>query len=112
MRTNVRQNTLGPQVVRKSNPLQIKIGDQTGSRSLIPQESPRQPQQLIQDSFSPDTIRGVQYAAIAVSFIILFQVVIRLALLIRPSYNPYKKVSEEGTVESGDEENNDDDVKV
>ena len=75
-------------------------------------EELNEPQQLIQDSFSPDTIRGVQYAAIAVSFIILFQVVIRLALLIRPSYNPYKKVSEEGTVESGDEENNDDDVKV
>lgn len=51
----------------------------------------------ITDTFEEKTIDGVQYAAISVSFIILFQIVIRLGLLARPSWNPYKK-------ESSDEE--------
>jgi hypothetical protein len=46
----------------------------------------------IADTFSADTIVGVKYAALAVAIIIPSQMVVRLALLIRPSYNPYKKV--------------------
>ncbi|KAL7535377.1 hypothetical protein ACHAXR_006457 [Thalassiosira sp. AJA248-18] len=54
------------------------------------------PNELIKDTFAVDTINGVRYAAIAVCFIILFQLVIRLGLLLRPSWNPYKKIGEEG----------------
>merc|ERR1711966_444872 len=59
------------------------------------------PHELITSTFAVGTTGGVRYAAIAVSFIILFQVVVRLGfLVIRPaSYNPYKKVTEEDTVD-------------
>jgi len=54
----------------------------------------------ITSTFAPDIIGGVRYAAIAVCFIILFQVVLRLVLLVRPSYNPYRRESdEEGTMD-------------
>ncbi|KAL3811464.1 hypothetical protein ACHAXA_004761 [Cyclostephanos tholiformis] len=43
----------------------------------------------IVDTFSADTIVGVKYAALAVAIIIPSQIVVRLALLIRPYYNPY-----------------------
>lgn len=57
----------------------------------------------ISNTFASDTIAGVKYAAIAVCFIILFQIVIRLLLLVIPSQNPYKRASgEEGTVEGVD----------
>lgn len=55
-------------------------------------------------TFSEDTKLGVMYAAIAVCFIILLQIVVRLGLLFRPTLNPYKKASEEETVGSGEEE--------
>lgn len=51
------------------------------------------PNEKITDTFHVDTINGVRYAAVTVSFIILFQIVIRLGLLFRPSWNPYKKVN-------------------
>lgn len=51
------------------------------------------PNEKITDTFHVDTINGVRYAAVTVSFIILFQIVIRLGLLMRPSWNPYKKVN-------------------
>lgn len=53
------------------------------------------PNELITDTFAVDTINGVRYAAIAVSIIIPLQIVIRLGFLLRPSWNPYKKVSED-----------------
>lgn len=57
------------------------------------------PNELITTTFVPDTINGVRGAAIAVVVVILVQVVIRLALLVRPSYNPYKRVNrDEGPV--------------
>jgi len=56
------------------------------------------PNELITSTFAVGTTGGVRYAAIAVSFIILFQVVVRLGLLLKPSCNPYKKAVE---VDSG-----------
>lgn len=56
------------------------------------------PNDLITSTFAEETINGVRYAAIAVSFVILFQVIIRLGLLLKPSCNPYRKMSEEKTV--------------
>jgi len=55
------------------------------------------PTDLITSTFAEETINGVRYAAIAVSFIILFQVGVRLGLLLKPSCNPYKagKVDDE-----------------
>lgn len=53
------------------------------------------PNEKITGTFAEETIWGVRYAAIAVCFIILFQLALRLALLVRPSYNPYKKVDED-----------------
>lgn len=53
------------------------------------------PNELITSTFAEETIDGVRYAAIAVSFIILFQVALRLGLLLKPSFNPYKEVSED-----------------
>lgn len=65
----------------------------------------------ISNTFASDTIAGVKYAAIAVCFIILFQIVIRLLLLVIPSQNPYKRASgEEGTVEGVD--SNEDKVSI
>lgn len=52
-----------------------------------------EPNQKITDLFSLDTINGVRYAAIAVVVVILSQMVLRLVLLVRPSYNPYKKAN-------------------
>ena len=46
------------------------------------------------DIFGADIVIGVKYAAISVVAIILVQLVVRLALLIHPSYNPYKKVAD------------------
>merc|ERR1712071_637441 len=60
--------------------------------------------ETIQSNFSPDTIAGVAYAAIAVCFIILIQIVVRLGFLTRPSMNPYKKVTEEDTVDDSAEQ--------
>ncbi len=48
----------------------------------------------IAGTFSADTILGVKYAAISVVVIICSQMVLRLALLTRPAYNPYKKAEE------------------
>jgi len=64
--------------------------------------------ETIQSNFSPDTIAGVAYAAIAVCFIILIQIVVRLGFLIRPSMNPYKKVTEEDTVDDSAEQDQED----
>jgi len=52
-----------------------------------------EPNELITDTFHEDIINGVRYAAVAVAFIILIQMVIRLGLLVRPAWNPYKKVA-------------------
>jgi hypothetical protein len=43
------------------------------------------------DTFGADIIIGVKYAAISVVAIIGIQMVVRLALLLHPSFNPYKK---------------------
>ena len=48
----------------------------------------------IAGTFSADTILTVKYAAISVVVIICSQMVLRLALLTRPAYNPYKKAEE------------------
>lgn len=56
------------------------------------------PNDLITSTFAEETINGVRYAAIAVSFVILFQVIIRLGLLLKPSCNPYREMSEDKTV--------------
>jgi len=53
------------------------------------------PNELITGTFVEETINGVRYAAITVAFIILFQVVVRLGFLFKPSCNPYKKVNED-----------------
>lgn len=53
------------------------------------------PNDLISNTFAVDTINGVGYAAIAVTVIILLQVVIRLVFLAIPSWNPYKKGNNE-----------------
>jgi len=47
----------------------------------------------ITETFHVDIINGVRYAAVTVAFIILIQMVIRLGLLIRPAWNPYKKAA-------------------
>merc|ERR1711957_177230 len=49
------------------------------------------PRQLITDTFSTDTILGVQCASIAVVVVICTQIVVRLGLLFVPSWNFYKK---------------------
>lgn len=56
------------------------------------------PLELIKTTFSKDTINGVRYAAIAVSIIIITQMVIRLGLLLIPTWNPYKKVENQSEV--------------
>ncbi|KAL7437283.1 hypothetical protein ACHAXH_005683 [Discostella pseudostelligera] len=48
------------------------------------------PIEKITTTFDPDTIGGVKYAAITVSFIIIAQIVIRLVLLAISSCNPYR----------------------
>jgi len=48
------------------------------------------PNELIMSTFTEATINGVRYAAVTVSFIILFQVAIRAGLLLKSSCNPYK----------------------
>lgn len=48
------------------------------------------PIEKITTTFDQNTIAGVKYAAIAVSFIIVAQVVVRLGLLLKPSLNPYR----------------------
>lgn len=49
------------------------------------------PNNLIKDTFSTDIIDGVAFASIAVGAgVIPLQIIIRLGLLLRPSYNPYK----------------------
>lgn len=53
----------------------------------------RSPNELITSTFASDTINGVRYAAISVSFIILIQIIIRLGLLLKASLNPYKEVN-------------------
>lgn len=53
------------------------------------------PNELITSTFNEDTINGVKYAAVAVTVVILTQVVLRVGLLIRPSWNPYNKVANE-----------------
>lgn len=45
----------------------------------------------ITDTFTEQMIDGVRYAAIAVVVIICVQIGVRLGLLVRPSWNPYKK---------------------
>lgn len=45
------------------------------------------------DTFGADIIIGVKYAAISVVAIIGIQMVVRLALLLHHSYNPYKKAA-------------------
>jgi hypothetical protein len=52
----------------------------------------------ITDTFSADTIVGVKYAALAVAIIIPSQMVVRLVLLIRPSYNPYIQTTRDNVV--------------
>lgn len=54
----------------------------------------------ITSTFDEDIISGVRYAAIAVCCIILIQLVFRLLLLVRPSWNPYKKGSDDETAEA------------
>lgn len=49
------------------------------------------PNELITSTFAEDTINGVRYASIAVSVIILLQIIFRLGLLLNPSFNPYRK---------------------
>jgi len=56
----------------------------------------------IAGTFSADTILGVKYAAISVVVIIGSQMVIRLALLTRPAYNPYKKPEEHHATSESD----------
>merc|ERR1712176_1448491 len=49
------------------------------------------PLELITDTFSADTIIGVQNASIAVVVVICSQLVVRLGLLFVPSWNSYRK---------------------
>ncbi|KAL9180582.1 hypothetical protein ACHAXT_011035 [Thalassiosira profunda] len=49
------------------------------------------PNEKITSTFAQQTIDGVRYAAIAVSFIIVAQFVLRLVMLARPKWNPYRK---------------------
>lgn len=53
------------------------------------------PNEKIEGTFSEQTIDGVRYAAIAVAVIIALQIVVRLGLLVRPSWNPYKRANAE-----------------
>ena len=49
------------------------------------------PNNLITETFSADIINGVAFASVAVGAgVIPLQIVTRLGLLLRPSYNPYK----------------------
>jgi benzodiazapine receptor len=49
------------------------------------------PNDLINETFSLETINGVRYAAFAVGVIIIpLQVILRLALLAKPKFNPYR----------------------
>lgn len=50
------------------------------------------PLALITETFSTDTILGVQNAAIAVVVVICSQMVVRLGMLFLPSWNGYRKV--------------------
>lgn len=68
------------------------------------------PNEKITSTFSEDTIGGVRYAAVAVVVVILTQVVVRLGLLCRPSWNPYKNVHEDE--ETAAFVHSDDDMKV
>mmetsp|Transcript_687 Transcript_687/g.963 ORF Transcript_687/g.963 Transcript_687/m.963 type:complete len:313 (+) Transcript_687:93-1031(+) len=66
-----------------------------------------EPLELITNTFSPDTINGVRYAAISVVCVIGIQMVVRLGLLLVPSWNPYRKdasrIESASLVESGAE---------
>mmetsp|Transcript_25544 Transcript_25544/g.46202 ORF Transcript_25544/g.46202 Transcript_25544/m.46202 type:complete len:311 (+) Transcript_25544:119-1051(+) len=64
-----------------------------------------EPLELITNSFSADTINGVRYAAISVVCVIGIQMVVRLGLLLVPSWNPYRKDASRSVslVESGAE---------
>mmetsp|Transcript_21714 Transcript_21714/g.40946 ORF Transcript_21714/g.40946 Transcript_21714/m.40946 type:complete len:315 (-) Transcript_21714:365-1309(-) len=59
-----------------------------------------EPLELITNSFSADTINGVRYAAISVVCVIGIQMVVRLGLLLVPSWNPYRKVANENEAAS------------
>lgn len=49
------------------------------------------PNDLIIETFSLETINGVRYAAFAVGVIIIpLQIIFRLALLVKPQFNPYR----------------------
>lgn len=60
------------------------------------------PNEKITGTFSEDTIMGVRYAAIAVVVVIGTQIVVRLGLLLRPSWNPYGKASDDDTASAED----------
>lgn len=66
-----------------------------------------EPLELITNTFSPDTINGVRYAAISVVCVIGIQMVVRLGLLLVPSWNPYRndvsRIESASLVESGAE---------
>eukprot|EP00580_Thalassiosira_gravida_P013161 CAMPEP_0201631128 /NCGR_PEP_ID=MMETSP0493-20130528/5215_1 /ASSEMBLY_ACC=CAM_ASM_000838 /TAXON_ID=420259 /ORGANISM="Thalassiosira gravida, Strain GMp14c1" /LENGTH=310 /DNA_ID=CAMNT_0048102411 /DNA_START=91 /DNA_END=1023 /DNA_ORIENTATION=+ len=64
-----------------------------------------EPNELISNTFSLDTINGVRYAAISVVCVIVIQMVVRLGLLLVPSWNPYRKDASRSVslVESGAE---------
>ena len=75
------------------------------------------PNQLIIDTFAPDIISGVAYAAFAVGAVIIpAQMVVRLLLLARPKWNPYKCDSSapvaDGEGEAAAEEENKDDEQL
>jgi len=55
----------------------------------------KSPIDSVTNTFAQQTIGGVGYAAITVCFIIIFQIIVRLGLLARPEWNPYKKVDAE-----------------
>jgi hypothetical protein len=57
------------------------------------------PLDKITNTFVMQTVGGVRYAAIAVCFIIMVQIIVRLCLLARPSLNPYKKAMDEASVD-------------
>mmetsp|Transcript_19528 Transcript_19528/g.27812 ORF Transcript_19528/g.27812 Transcript_19528/m.27812 type:complete len:331 (+) Transcript_19528:138-1130(+) len=49
------------------------------------------PNDLIVETFTPQTINGVRYAAFAVGAIIIpVQLVLRMAMLLKPKFNPYR----------------------
>jgi hypothetical protein len=71
----------------------------------------QEPNDLIKETFAADIISGVAYAAIAVAVgIIPLQMLIRLSLLIRPSWNPYKFNRSEQRTEPEAEVNADEDM--